>query len=213
MAAIKDKHATLKITIGLPSNGFIRVETALSVVVSVTSSPNCLFKLEAPVGCYIHQLRKHIATEAIKCGSSHLMFIDSDMVFPSDGIAKLLHHNKPIIGADYNYKFLPKRSITKLDPDKLNPAHIQDDPDFPGNKLIGANRPKEPFEVRAVGTGFMLIQTWVFEKIPQPWFWFEHRDNEMVGEDTYFCDRARENGISVWCDPTIPIEHIGTARY
>jgi hypothetical protein len=33
------------------------------------------------------------------------------------------------------------------------------------------------------------------------------------GEDTAFCLRARKAGLSVWCDPTIPILHSGEYLY
>jgi GT2 family glycosyltransferase len=142
------------------------------------------------------------------------MFIDSDMVFPPEGIAKLISRGKSVIGADYNYKYSPKRSVTNIDPSKLQENQMVEDPKWPGHKFLNPeNRPQEPFEVRAVGTGFMLIDTSVLKKIPKPWFWFDRKDGYLLGEDVWFCDRAKEAGFSIWCDPTIPMEHIGTALY
>ena len=203
-----------QITIGLPSNGYIRAETTIALAAAVSFTPKWRFCLEAPVGPLVHRLREHIAEQALKAGSDYLMFVDSDMVFPPDGIARLVSQGKPIIGADYNYKYPPKRSVTNVDPSKLKAEQVVEDPRWPGHKFLNPNnKPKKPFEVRAVGTGFMLIKTEVFQKIPQPWFWFDLKDGHFLGEDVWFCDRAREAGFSVWCDPTVPIEHIGTARY
>lgn len=204
----------IKITIGLPSNGYVRAETAIALSSAISFTADTLFNIEAPVGTHIHQLREHIAKRALEVEADYLMFIDSDMVFPPDGITKLLSRDKEIIGADYHHKFLPKRSVTKVDPTKLKPDQMIDDPLWHGHKILALdNKPKELFEVRAVGTGFMLIKTEVFKKISPPWFWFDLKDNQMQGEDVWFCERAHEAGFSVWCDPTIPIEHIGVMRY
>lgn len=93
----------LKITIGLPSNGYLRSETAIALSSAISFIPNVVFNLEAPVDIYIHQLREHIAERALEVKADYLLFIDSDMVFPSDGITKLLLRNKEIIGADYSH--------------------------------------------------------------------------------------------------------------
>ena len=204
----------LKIVVGLPSNGYIRSETAIALASAITHTPNALFQLEAPIGCYIHLLREHIAEQAVKAGSDYLMFIDSDMVFPPDAINILISRDKPVIGADYNYKYPPKMSVTNIDPTKLKPEYMVEDSRWPGYKFLNPNhKPDKPFEVRAVGTGFMLIKTEVFQKIKKPWFWYDRKDGHFVGEDAWFCDQVKKAGFSVWCDPTIPIEHIGTARY
>jgi hypothetical protein len=73
---------------------------------------------------------------------------------------------------------------------------------------------KEPFECRAVGTGFMLIRLDAIKDLPRPWFALgTDEQNEVIGEDVHFCDAAREHGIEVWCDPRIPVGHIGDYTY
>lgn len=204
----------VKIAVGLPSNGYIRSETAIALASSITATPSALFYLIAPIGCYIHLLREHIAEESLKGGCDYLMFIDSDMVFPPEAIGVLLSRDKPVIGADYHYKYPPKMSVTNIDPTKLKAEYMIEDARWPSHKLLNPeNKPNELFEVRAVGTGFMLIKTEVFLKIDKPWFWYEKKEGHFLGEDVWFCDKVKKAGFSVWCDPTIKIEHIGTARY
>lgn len=203
-----------KILIGIPSLGEIRCETVCSLIPALSEIPEHSTCLMTPCGCYIHQLREFLANQALESKADYLMFIDSDMVFTADAIRRLLNRNKDIIGANYNYKLSDRVSVTKIDPDVISPEFYEDDPRFPGVKKFSMKMPTEPIIVRAVGTGFLLIKTDVFRKIPKPWFWFELSDDgNLIGEDVYFCDKAKKFGFDVWCDPTIPVGHIGTQVY
>jgi hypothetical protein len=44
--------------------------------------------------------------------ASHLLFLDSDMVFPADTLARLLAHNKDIVGATYSKRVPPFHPLT-----------------------------------------------------------------------------------------------------
>ena len=203
-----------KVLIGIPSNGYIRAETITSLIEIISYTKNASFIVSAPTGIYIHQLREHLANQALGLEADYLMFIDSDMIFPPNRIEKLLAAKKPIIGADYNYKITPKMSVTKIDPEKIDKKYIEKDPNYPQYIRLKENpRPNFPFEVKALATGFMLIETEVFKKLKKPWFWFDIEKENLVGEDLYFCQKAKKAGISVWCEPTIKIEHIGDYRY
>jgi hypothetical protein len=60
----------------------------------------------------------------------------------------------------------------------------------------------------------MLVDTGVFKLIDMPWFFFKSLGgNAFMGEDYWFCERAKEKGIEIWCDPTIAVGHLGTYQY
>lgn len=206
-----------KVTVGIPSNGTIKIDTSLSITVAVASTRGVMFHLSHPTSCYIHENREQIVLDAQKEKSDYVMFIDSDMAFPADGIEKLLKDDKPIVGADYHYRENPPKSVTLLDPKKLKTDDITFtiDPNDKNKRLATIDNPQKPFECRAVGTGFMLVKMEVFEKLPRPWFFFRPSSDPegMTGEDVWFCELARKHGISVWCDPTIQVKHIGVAFY
>ena len=71
------------------------------------------------------------------------------------------------------------------------------------------------FECDALGGGLLLIKTDVFRKVKQPHFWYKIFDNGMVemSNDWWFCEKARETGYEIWCDPTIEVGHIGDYEY
>ena len=52
-------------------------------------------------------------------------------------------------------------------------------------------------------------------KVSQPHFGYKWYENGMVkmSNDWFFCEKARELGYEVWCDPTIKLGHIGDYDY
>jgi hypothetical protein len=62
----------------------------------------------------------------------------------------------------------------------------------------------------------MMIKTEVFAKLEEPYFYFEQLpDNKILGEDIYFCIKAKDVGIETWVDHELSmgIRHIGAYTY
>jgi hypothetical protein len=62
-----------------------------------------------------------------------------------------------------------------------------------------------------VATGFLLIKTDVFKKLKHPYFFWESgKDGEVtVGEDFWFCKKAKKAGYELWVDLLVEVKHIG----
>lgn len=194
-----------KLCVGLITKGDVKTETCFCFVSSMfrtTGETGCGLHFFMPSGGMIDQARNMAAKEALDVGASHLLFIDSDMVFPDEGILTLASRDKLIIGANYNLRRLPLMSTVKMLDEKGNLVSV------PGDQI-----PKYPFKCYAVATGFMLIRTEIFLNLPKPWFFYESREDDTVGEDINFCKKAREAGIDIWCDPTLEVKHIGDYLY
>lgn len=106
----------------------------------------------------------------------------------------------------------------------------------PGTIEIQLN---EPAEVLEIGTGFMLIERSVLNKFaetyPQYWYVPDHNraanfdgsrkiyqyfqaeiepnHGRYLSEDYWFCQKAREAGMSVWLAPWMMLKHHGTYIY
>ena len=188
-----------KLCIGIATTGQIKTKTFVSVMKLVKRDPENTF-IVAWEGCNVHQNRINIVKEAQKGNCTHLLFVDSDMVFDADIAEKLLARDKDIIGVNSNVRGLPLTTTVKIHNEK-------------GEKVYEMS--KELFECQAVGTGLMLIKMSVFDKLPIPWFFFEYDDNGdmKTGSDMWFCNKSKEAGFTVWCDPTINIGHIGDFTY
>ena len=171
-----------KLAIGTATNGMIQATTAFSLATAMlnTRVPMQMF---LGIGCLIDKNRNTIVTQAIEQGCSHILFVDTDMVFKPEAINQLINHDLDIVGARYNKRIFPIVStvpnITELS------------------------------EVPFIPAGFMLVDIEVFKKIGEPYFSF----TDTESEDVYFCQKAIKNGYKVMCDPTIEVGHLGTAIF
>src|SRR3990167_7153386 len=114
-----------KIAICTPSTGTIKTKTVESLIGMCKHLPFEYYFLSHE-GSIIHHMRERLVKRAIDLEYSHLLFVDSDMVFEKDAVVRLLEANKDIVGADYNRRKLPLESTAMLLEgglkDKLVPA-------------------------------------------------------------------------------------------
>lgn len=194
----------VRLAVGIPHTGSLKADTARGLISLVgelrgTITLNFLFH----GGCYVHKNRETLVKQALELNYTHLLFIDTDMIWHPGSVERLLSLKKPIIGADYHERRLPLRSTIKV-ADKNGKLKA-----IPKEKF-----PKKPFKCWAIPTGFMLIDLSIMKKIPKPWFFFELEDGEFaMGEDIWFCRQATKAGIDIWCDPEIEVGHIGEFVY
>lgn len=162
--------------------------------------------LHVQTGPYTHWNREHLVEDAQAADASHLMFIDTDIVFETDAITRLLERDLDVVGGAYNMK--QDRPVSTIKMWNADRSGFVDQPE--------REMPEAPFQVAAMGTGFMLINMRVFDRLPRPWFPCEYGDGNgtaPMGEDIRFCLNAQDAGFRVWCDPTVALQHIGDKRY
>ena len=65
--------------------------------------------------------------------------------------------------------------------------------------------------------GVMMVKREVFEKVEQPWFAIPYSTTggHYIGEDVFFCRKAREAGYEILVDHALSqeVKHIGTFEY
>lgn len=198
-----------RILVGMPAGRDIPVLTARSLLEwrgKGKATSLFMFKLDT----YIEKARNELVWNAVNEKATHLMMIDSDMVFPPDGIDKLLAHDVDIVGGLYYGRMHPKAmafykngdgTVSNFDPKTKPGLH----------------------EVDFVATGFMLINMNVFKKLEPPFFTFTYNpeffglNNQGMltptGEDSYFCLSAKAAGFKVYVDNTITLGHVGERMY
>lgn len=152
-------------------------------------------------GSVICANRTDLVDSALANGCTHIMFLDTDMIFPVTLLSRLLTHNVPIVAANYVTKEIPAIPVTT---------------GFAGERITSAG--KTGLEsVKGIGLGACLIETQVFHKIPQPWFdnrWSFDQKAFMI-EDWCFCQAALANGFEVLIDHDVSqeIAHRGGYNY
>jgi hypothetical protein len=145
-----------------------------------------------------------------------LMFLDADIEFSPESVAKLWN----------------------LDVDVAVGCYPMKRPDMPlsawrDGKLVNfTDWPAEPFEVDYAGTGFFMVDRSVFERMAEAYperahmegyamqpresfAWFDPRveDGVYLSEDFAFCKDWRALGGKVIADPSIRLRHWGNIAY
>lgn len=186
-----------KVIVGLPCNEMMKSKTAHAIGCLCIQNPEIIDFLMIQ-SCDIASSRMWLVKEAKKLGATHLLFVDSDMVFPASTLKTLLSRDKDIIGVEYNKRQFPLQTVTAYMPDVEKSE-------------------TEPFKVGVAGTGVMLIKLDIFDnpKMDKNWFSFGRNaeGKNVIGEDGWFCNTARDAGYDVWVDPSIKVWHAGEYLY
>ena len=184
----------LKIALACSTQGTIHTKTAFSIIETIRLNKDIDFFPIFRHGGYIAENKAKEVETAQNCLCSHIFFVDHDMVFDYKALPALLAHDKDIIGVHYNYRFLPLKKMT---------VEAEE------------HSENEPYIVKAVGGGFLLVKMKVFEKLDRPYFPMEQDEagKRVVTEDFGFYEEARKVGFKVWCDPSIKVMHEGNFLY
>jgi hypothetical protein len=164
----------------------------------------------------VDRTRSELATAALRDGFDELVWIDSDLQFEPDAVARLRDYDLPIVGG-----LCARQGIGDL--------AVELEPGTPPLRRGEGGL----VDVRYLGTGFVCTQRIVYEDIQRtfslppcntrfgatvvPYFlpmvipagashWY-------LGEDYAFCERARQSGHKVVVDPALRIGRIGRSVY
>lgn len=160
-------------------------------------------------GSILPQLRQRLVEAALEAEATHLLFIDTDMVFPPYLLNELLKHKMPVVACNCPTKSIPS-----------NPTARFKGPDYHGTPVYQQDfleREDPLLGVWRVGTGVMLINMEVFTQISSPYFpiRYDEQLNDYVGEDWGFCEKLEEAGIPIVIDVHLShtIQHVGSLHY
>ena len=200
----------MKVLVGMCTGGTVQAQTAVSLVGALDhlKIEGISYQVSIQIGGNKSQNMNRLVREAIQGEFDYLMSIDNDMIFPPDGIVKLINNDKDIVGANYavrgnSVEGDTRECVIKIVDDK-------------GKKMATTlnSLPKHLFQCHSLGNGFTLYKTEVFKKLQAPWFKdYETKDGEWHGEDVLFAEDAQKQGYEVWCNPKIKIGHIGKYNY
>ena len=180
-----------KVLVGMPTMGSMDIE-AVKALMQLEHDGT----VDIISGSLVYDARDKIAMDALANEADYIMWLDSDVVYPSNIIKKLMSHNKDMVTGLY-YKRVPPYSpcIYKLEDDKLYPYL-----DYPEDSF---------FQIEAAGFGCMLTKTTAIKAVYDKFGGCFFPVNGVGGEDLSFIRRAKDVGISVWCDSSIRCGHVG----
>ena len=201
----------MRIAICIPARGQMEVATAFDLVamcaytIKTTKHDIDLFTSS---GTLIFDQRNKLVETALENKADYLLFVDADMRFPQDTLKILMAHDKDIIGVN---------ATTRSEPVKPTAKNFIVNEDQSVDWLpIYSNARSGIEKADGIGCGVMLVKTKVFKEMEEPYFYFEQLgNNKILGEDIYFCIKAKDAGFDTWLDHDLSkgIKHIGQYVY
>jgi glycosyltransferase involved in cell wall biosynthesis len=188
---------------------FVQTYTGVNVRIAVVAGDSL-----------VPRARNTLTVEFLKSDCTHLLFVDSDLVFDASHIVRMLSHDEDIVGG-----FYPKKQ--------------QGDPELVFNAMVPPVKmdSRRLTQVRYIGTGFILVKRHVIEKMvselgdqimfevdgkPGTYgfdFWpvgvyhYPNGTSRYLSEDWYFCQRAIDLGFKIYGDNGVILKHSGSAVY
>lgn len=165
-------------------------------------------------GLYIDETRNSVVRQFLTTKCKWLLFMDTDIGFPADGLEQLLaatnDGERRVVAANY-YAYYPG--------DNKSTWMVFSEHDH-GLHACRRTPSSGIHKIEACGMGFTLIHRRVLEDIAElrkgdddPWMWFG-RDivevngkTERTGEDISFCLRAQRAGHYIWGLADLVVEH------
>lgn len=208
------------VMIGTPAgDGKLAVEYVASLLRSRTLLDQAGIGLEPFFVCndsLVMQARNGVVAAFLASEADDLVFIDSDISWEAEDLARLLAHDVPLVAATYRRKS-EALSFT---------VQFED-----GNAI--RDRASGLLRAKRVGAGFLRLRRDCLTRMVAAFPALVYRpppisgdtqprsalfdtsllDGEFVGEDYTFCDRWRGIGGVVWVDPEIRLRHLGGGAY
>lgn len=182
---------------------------------------------------HIPEQRDTLVHMALQTDSTHVLFIDSDMMFAADLAAKFLTFGKPLVGAIYTRR---KLDLARVESALAKGAEFKRalamGHDFTTRiETLPLQGEDEFRKVQGIGFGFVLVARECFEtmtkrltmqRYPARYVngevigYFQEatdKDGQRVSEDYSFCQRWRDCGGDVWGHVFGDIKHVGDFAY
>jgi len=170
------------ITVGIPSASYPKMEFLNSLFPLIASG--MIHSVMMVPRLPVHQARERIVSSF---STSHLLFIDDDMVFTLADVQALIDADKPVVSGLYHRRGNPPLPICyKLRDGQFQ--HVQ---------------PPEKLSPVAGSLAFTLISKEVTDKVGP-----EFRFADGKGEDIDYMYRIANAGFEMWLEPKAKIGHL-----
>lgn len=188
----------MKLLIGIPTLDYVHSEFmgCLIALLKRLKDDGIEHDVEIQSGTLVYTARERIAHKAINENYSHVLWLDSDMVFQPSIVDDLMFSGKPFVTGIYHARRKGYAScIFKTIEINVKVERFEE-------------YPTDTFEIAGCGFGCVLIETSILKDVclnkgvcftPLP----------SYGEDIAFCKRASELGHKIYCEPSVVCGHIG----
>jgi hypothetical protein len=192
---------TKKIALATPTTTMVNYQFAQSLAANVGNLSSKGYSVDALFnsGSVLHRQRNNLISmfltnEKFK-DHTHLVWVDSDMIFPSNAVDTLVNHDADIVGVNYCARQgTPRFTASK------NGVRFLTTADSTGLETVDI-----------LGFGLMCVKRSTLETMGYPWCDFLTIGDAVMGEDEYFCSKATNLGFKIYCDQDLSkqVFHIG----
>lgn len=184
------------VALAIPSGDMVHADFAMRLATLCLNPGARAFVINAK-SSLVMVGRNQCVEAARMAKATHILFLDSDIIFPADTLSRLLSHQKDIVGGLYVQRTPPHLPLG-ITIENTHEAITS-----------GLRRMKQ------MPTGCLLIKLSIFDKLSKPWFNTKEVGEKIMGEDFYFCERALQAGFEIWCDGNLSreIAHIGQKSF
>lgn len=188
----------MKLLIAIPTMDTVPVEFMKSLIrlTQKLSADGVDYTVAIESGTLVYMARDRLAGRAVNHHFTHVLWLDSDMVFEPEIVEDLQFCGKDFVTGIAHGRRKPFVSCLFKNID-LNHLELWKLEDYP----------TEAFEVAGCGMACCLMSTEVIKQVmiangtaftPLP----------QYGEDISFCKRARALGFHIYAEPTVRLGHI-----
>jgi glycosyltransferase involved in cell wall biosynthesis len=191
-----------KILIAIPTNRNIEAVTFKSIYdLKIPDGYETVFQFFW--GYQVDQVRNLIAHWMVHGDYDYLFAVDSDISFPPDTLTRLLSHDKDIVSGVYIQRIPGTHKIEIMKRNQFGGvSHVEWD-SIKNQGLV---------QIEGCGFGCALVKKEVFVGIEYPHFLYtsaiDHANT--ISEDVYFCNKAINQGFTIWCDTDVICDHTGS---
>ena len=187
----------MKLLVAVPTTDYVHAEfmNSLTGLETKLARDGVDFDEKIVGGTLVYIARNKLAARAIEGGYTHVIWLDSDMVFKPDIVDDLMFCGKEMVCGAFVSRRPPYGPCVY--------TSIED----PANMIQVTNFGTEPFRVDGCGFATVLTSVKLLRDVEEK-FGACFRPTEKYGEDLAFCDRVKQLGREIWCDPTVRPGHI-----
>lgn len=187
----------MRLLIGVPTTDFVHVEflKSLANLILRLQKDKIDFTLQIESGTLVYCARDNIACKAINEGYTHVLWLDSDMVFTDELLDDLMFCGQPFVCGIFHSRRKGYHSALFKCLDINNLERFEE-------------YPSEAFEVAGCGFAGVLIETSILRDV-QLTHGTCFLPLKQYGEDLAFCKRVKELGYKIYAEPSAVMGHVG----
>ena len=187
----------MKLMIAVPSLDYMHTEfvKSLMALTKYLSSDGVDYDVVIQSGTLVYVARDNLAKKAVGEGYTHVLWLDSDMVFQEELLDDLMFSGHSMVTAICHGRRPPHLSCVFRSLDPVDRYSLDE-------------YPEDVFRIAGCGFGTFFMETDAIRKILQE-CGTAFAPMRSLGEDLAFCFRAGLCGLEIYADPRVRVGHIG----